>query len=53
MSDHSVLVYTDANALHEYLCTDMYRTDTNIVIKLLIKRPQTALFSNYVWEDKC
>ena len=48
MCGRSVSVYTDTSALHEYLCADTERTQ-----KLLCKRPQTVMFSNYVWENKC
>ena len=31
MSGRSISVYTDTSALHEYLCTPIYKTDTYIV----------------------
>ena len=49
MNDRSVSLCTDTSALHEYLCT--HYTDTERkkkFCKLLNKRPQTVVFSNYV-----
>ena len=50
MSGRSVSVYTDTCGLHEYLC--MYTDTERKFSKSLIKRPQTAMFSNYVQKDK-
>ena len=46
MSGRSVSVYTDTRASHEYLCTLIQ--NGHEFCKLLIKRPQTVMFSNYV-----
>ena len=46
MSGRSVSVYTDTSDLHEYLCTLIQNGHKSF--KLLIKRPQTVMFSNYV-----
>ena len=44
MSGRSVSVYTDTSASHEYLCTLIQNGHS--FSKLLIKRPQTVMFSN-------
>ena len=46
MSGRSVSVYTDTNAPHEYLSTLIQNGQE--FFKLLIKRPQTDMFSNYI-----
>ena len=46
MSGRSESVYTDTSALHEYLCTLIQ--NGHEYFKLLIKRPQIVMFSNYV-----
>ena len=46
MSGRSVSVYTDTSASHEYLCTLIQ--NGHEFCKLLIKRPQTVMFSNYI-----
>ena len=46
MSGRSVSVYTDTSALHEYLCTLIQ--NGHEFCKVLIKRPQTVMFSNYI-----
>ena len=48
MSGRSVSVCTDTSASHEYLCT-LIQNGHSLWI-LLIKRPQTVTFSNYIWE---
>ena len=45
MSGRSVSVYTDTSALPEYLCKLVQ--NGHKYCKLLIKRPETVLFSNY------
>ena len=49
----SVSVYTDTSALLEHLRVYTQIQNGNEYCKLLIKRPQIVLFSNYVWENKC
>ena len=46
MSGRSVSVHTDKSASHEYLCTLIQ--NGHKFCKLLIKRPQTVMFSNYI-----
>ena len=46
MSGCSVSVYTDTSASHEYLCTLIQ--NGHEFCKLLIKRPQKVMFSNYI-----
>ena len=46
MNDRSVSVYTDTSALHEYLFTLIQ--NGHEYRKILIKRPETVMFSNYV-----
>ena len=46
MSGRSVSVYTDTNASQEYLCTLIQ--NEHEFCKLLMKRPQTVMFSNYI-----
>ena len=46
MSSRSVSVYTDTSASHKYLCTLIQ--NGHEFCKLLIKRPQTLMFSNYI-----
>ena len=46
MSGRSVSVNTDTSASHEYLCTLI--KNGREFCKLLIKRSQTVVFSNYV-----
>ena len=48
MTDRSVSVYTDTRASHEYLCTLIQ--NGHEFYKLLIKRPQTVMFSNYIYK---
>ena len=43
MSGHSVSVYADTSALHEYLFTLMIQNGYEF-FKLLIKRPQIVVF---------
>ena len=45
-SNRSVSVCIDTSALHEYPCTKTH--NAHKCSKLLIKRPQTIMFSNYV-----
>ena len=45
MSGRSISVYTDTIALHEYLCTLIQ--NGHEYCELLIKQPQTVMFSNY------
>ena len=47
MSGRSVSVYTDTSASHEYLCTLIQ--NGHEFCKLFIKRPQTAMFSIYLF----
>ena len=51
MSGRSVSVYTDTSASHEYLCTLIQNGQE--FCKLLIKRPQTVMFSNFNLFFKC
>ena len=46
MSGRSVSVYTDTSASHEYLCKLIQ--NGHEFCELLIKRPQTVMFSNYI-----
>ena len=46
MTGLSVSVYTDTSALHEYLRTVIQ--NGHEFCKLLIKRPQTVMFSTYI-----
>ena len=46
MSGSSVSMYTDTSASHDYLCTLIQ--NGHEFCKLLIKRPQTVMFSNYI-----
>ena len=46
MSGRSLSMYTDTSALHEWLRTLLQ--NGHKYCKLLIKRPQTVMFSNYV-----
>ena len=46
MSGRSASVYTDTSASHEYLCTLIL--NIHEFCKLLIKRPQIVMFSNYI-----
>ena len=49
MSGSSVSVYTDTSPLHVYLCTVIH--NGHKFCKLLTKRPQTVMFSNYVLKN--
>ena len=46
VSGRSVSVYTDTSASHEYLCTLIQNGHS--FCKLLIKRSQSVMFSNYI-----
>ena len=46
MSGSFVSMYTDTSASHDYLCTLIQ--NGHEFCKLLIKRPQTVMFSNYI-----